>query len=337
MKFDLKRDWKFWTVLIVAIIAVLAIALYKIEIGNLTYVTSYNPVENKEKYDQEYEAKQVGDEVGQIFLAKYNNLNKIYIQFSRLIVKDHYWAIGGTAILGLKDVEGNIIHEKNININELSSNIDYIFEFPAIKESANRYYYIYLTCDELEKENEFYKICYSNENLYENGDMYINGEKQTGDILFQEMYYSVEILKILVMYILLIILILSLISILIYYDKKIDVKKLFWYVIPALFTAFLIFMPAFKNHDEAFHWFRIYDIAQGNYLAQVIEEKPVGIVKKEVLDITNIKPEGINYKYIIEKIKQNVQSGNITAVPLDTTAIYNPIQYIPQTVRSTNC
>ena len=336
MKFDLKRDWKFWTVLIVAIIAVLAIAFYKIELTNLTSVVGYNLTENKEKYDQEYEAKQIGDEVGQIFLAKYNNLNKIYVQFSKLSVRDHYWATGGTATLGIKDMEGNIIYEKNIDRNELSSNTDYMFEFPTIKQSANQHYYMFFICDGLEEGNEFYKISYSNENLYENGDMYINGEKQTGDILFQEMYYSVDILKILVMYILMIILILSLISILIYYDKKIDIKKLFWYVIPVLFIAFLILMPTFKNHDEPFHWFRIYDIAQGNYLTQVIEEKPVGIVKKEVLDITNIKPEGINYKYIIEKIKENVQSGNSTAVSLDTTAIYNPIQYIPQTIRTTN-
>ena len=167
--------------------------------------------------------------------------------------------------------------------------------------------------------------------------MYINGEKQNGDIYFQEMYYNTAKLKVITLYMLTITIILAFIAIAIYYDKKTDVKKLFWCIIPILFIAFLIIMPIFKSHDEAFHWFRIYDIAQGNYLAEVKNEKPVATVKQEVLGITNITPEHINYKYIIDTIKENSQSGNTTTVSLDTTSIYNPLQYIPQTMRSTSC
>ena len=331
MKFDLKRDWKFWTVLIVAIIVVLAIAFFKIGISNVTYIVRNNSITDTTKYNQEYELTHTGEEIGQIFLSQYNNLSKIDIQFSRLKIDGAYLATNGAGTLGLKDMNGNIIYEKKLKSIDLVSNSYYEFKFPTIKESANKNYYLYFRCDELVEGNEFYKVCYSNENINEDGAMYINGEEQPGDIFFQEMYYNAKQFTVLSMYIIIIVAILSLIAIIIYYDKKIDVKKLFWYIIPTVFVLFLILMPSFKNHDEPFHWFRIYDIAQGNYLTQVIDGKPMTIVEEAVVDITNIEPKHIKYNYIIETIKENVHTGNDAGVLLETTAIYNPIQYLPQT------
>lgn len=209
-----------------------------------------------------------------------------------------------------------------------------MFEFPMISDSENKEYYLFFKCDKLQENLNFYNVYYSEEDVYDNGSMYINGEKQTGDIYFQEMYYNLDKVAKLAVFILLITGILSLISIAIYYNKKINVEKLFWLIIPVTFIAFLLIMPTFKSHDEAFHWFRAYDIAQGNYFTQVIDNKPATTADEEILNITNIVPEGINYNYIINSIKNNEQSDKQVQLSLDTTAIYNPIQYLPQTTRN---
>ena len=86
--------------------------------------------------------------------------------------------------------------------------------------------------------------------------MYINGEEQQGDIYFQEMYYNLDKVIKIAIFTILIIGILTLISIAIYYNKKISVEKVFWMIIPIMFITFLIAVPAFKSHDEAYHLFR---------------------------------------------------------------------------------
>lgn len=334
MNFNIKKDWKFYAFLIIAIIVIMSISFYRIKLLNLEYVASYNPVSNSEKYDKLYEAKVEGDEIGQTFIAKFNNLEKIYIQFDELKVENSYVLTGGTAIIGIKDMEGNEIYNKQINWMDLLSKPDYIFKFPRIEDSQGKTYYLYIKCDELEEKSEFYKECYSEENLYEDGIMYINGEEQTGDLLFQEMYYNSGKIQQLIIFMFIITAIISLIAITIYTQKDIKVEKLFWYIIPSMFVIFLLIMPTFKSHDEPFHWFRIYDIAQGNYCTQIIENKPATITNETVIDITNIEPEKINYTYIITQIKNTMESSENTIINLSTTSIYNPLQYIPQTVRS---
>lgn len=130
--------------------------------------------------------------------------------------------------------------------------------------------------------------------------------------------------------------ILTISSLIIYYTKKVKVEKIFWYIIPAIYIMFLIVMPVFKNHDEAFHWFRIYDIAQGNLLSQVIEGEPSAVINKEIIEITRFEPEKINYDYVKETIIKNEVSNQQVKADLSTTAIYNPIQYMPQTLRCIN-
>lgn len=335
MKLNIKKDWKFYTCLIISIIVIMCIAFYKIKLLNLEYIASYDPTVNSEKYDKFYEAKIEGDEIGQTFVAKYNNLERIYIKFDEFKIEQGYLITGGGAIIGIKDIQGNDIYSKKIGIVEIRDNTDYIFEFPKIEDSQGKSYYVYVKCDSLDAGKEFYKQSYSDENLYEDGDMYINGEKQTGDLFFQEMYYNSTKVQILAIFMIMFIAIISFIAITIYTQKDIKIEKLFWMVIPCMFIMFFIIMPVFKSHDEAFHWFRIYDIAQGNYFTEIIDGKPQAVADETVIDITNIEPENITYNYIKEKIQNKTENtGNMTLLDLATTAIYNPIQYIPQTLRS---
>ena len=151
----------------------------------------------------------------------------------------------------------------------------------------------------------------------------------------QAMYGNTTNVLMVVILMLVIIGILAALAIKIYCSKKIPPEKLFWYLIPTISIMFLILMPAFKSHDEGFHWFRIQDMAQGNLLTEVRENKPLADLKEYIFNATTLKPENINYKYIIDNLKNNNGSETETVtVELATTSIYNPIQYMPQTLRS---
>lgn len=333
MKIDFRKDYKFFFVLIVSIAVILLIAFYNMKLSNIGYVASYDPTANEESYNKTFEVTEVGNEIGEKFIAKYNNLNKIFVKFEQLKIQDRVIISAGEGTIGLKDENGNIICEKPINVQELRLNVDYELTFNRIEDSANKTYYVYFKCDQLVEQGEFYKIYYSEQNLLDTGELFINGEKTEGDMYFQEMYANPgKVLKITI-YMLIVIILLSMIAIAIYYHKNITPEKLFWMIIPIICIMFLILMPVFKNHDEGFHWFRILDIAQGNLLTEVIENKPVATFTDSTFEITTKEPENINYKYIIDSIKEGLKDEDeVKYVELSTTSIYNPIQYLPQTL-----
>lgn len=333
MKIDLKKDYKFFFVLIISILVILLIAFYDIKLSNVGFVSSYNPEENAEAYNKTFEATGEGNEIGEKFIAKYDNLNKIFVKFEQLKMQDSYIISDGEGIIGLKDENGNVICEKKINVQELKLNTQYELEFTKIKDSANKSYYVYFECDKLVENREFYRLYYSEQNLFGTGDLYINGEKTEGDMYFQEIYANtVEIVKLSICMFIVIIL-LAMVAITIYYNNNITPEKLFWIIIPIICIMFLLVMPVFKNHDEAFHWFRILDMAQGNLLTEVIENKPIASFNDNSPEITTTEPENIDYKYIIDTIKEGLKlNDDIKYAELSTTSIYNPIQYLPQTL-----
>lgn len=333
MEINIKKDWKFWSILIISIIAITLFISYRIGLLNLDYIASYSPSVNEDKYNKTYELQKSGDEVEESFIAKYNRLSKIYVQFNELKIEKSYILTNGKATIGIKDENKNEIYSKEINVYDLLNSINYIFDFPEIKESQGNLYYLFIKCNEKYEGIEFFKVKYSEENLFENGDMYINGEKQSGDILFQEMYYNTDKMLISFAFIAIVILLLSLIAIIIYYLKNIKEETLFWCIIPAIFILFLFIMPVTKNHDEPYHWFRILDIAQGNYLTQIKDDKPNIEMDENAWIIGNQEPEGVKYNFILNSIKNTKENGKDTInYEAYTTAIYNPVQYISQTL-----
>lgn len=130
---------------------------------------------------------------------------------------------------------------------------------------------------------------------------------------------------------LIIILLISTIAIFIYYHKKLTIEKLFWFIIPTIYIMFMLVMPAFKSHDEPFQWFRMQAICNGQILAQVSMNQPVAEIRKDIFDATSLHPENINYSYIIEKLTNDTSNKeDIAKALIPTTAVYSPIQYLPQ-------
>lgn len=332
MKIDLKKDYKFWVMILLAFIIIFSIMFFDMEAKNVNYAASFNPTANEEKYDKEFKANNVGDEIGEIFVAQYDNLSKVFVKFDNLKVENNVMLSAGTGVIGLKDQTGNIICEKEINVQELILNTDYELVFPKIKDSANKSYYIFFKCTNLDSKGEFFEISYSDEDVVETGELVINGKKASGDMYFQELYENTgKIIKATV-YMVMVASILVMIAVLIYYHKQITLEKLFWMIIPAICIMFLILMPAFKNHDEGFHWFRILDIAQGNLLTNVSNNKPIAVVPESTFTMLEDEPEYINYRVIMDNLKKVIGEEGTVRIELATTAIYNPIQYFPQTL-----
>ena len=97
-------------------------------------------------------------------------------------------------------------------------------------------------------------------------------------------------------------------------------------------------MPIFKSHDEDAHWLRIYDISLGNFLTsteygELFQEGatnyPAAKLPRAVYDIVDKSYKGSSIEEVFN-ITLDDQDTVIFAMP--TTAIYSPIQYLPQAI-----
>lgn len=324
---DKAKNIKAFIAIFISIIIIVILACYQFNNKNNAYTASYTP--NNEKYDNVVENVEEGLEIGQSFIAKDNNLEKIYINFNNLKSK----TTGGNALIGLRDSKGNIIKEEKIPYNYIKNNSRYEFSFTKQQDSKDQYYYLYIKFLDLEEEyTQYFSINYSSEDVYEDGSMYLNQMKMDGDINFQELYYNQGAVLIFVIIMAIIVIILGLLIYAVYKDKKLTPQRLFLYLIPIIMLMFLELMPTFKSHDEIFHWLRAYDITQGHFFTEMVDGKPRATFPEEVCEIGTFKSNtNINYADLKKQIKEQItEDGNKTIITLSTTAIYHPMQYIPQ-------
>ena len=125
-----------------------------------------------------------------------------------------------------------------------------------------------------------------------------------------------------------------LISAKIYTQKEIKEEKLFLYIVPIIMILFLVGIPSWKNSDEPMHWYRIYDITQGNFYTKTIDGLAVGILPIEIVNYHNYDSElDIKYSSFSELYKNKIsKDGEKYIIELSTTAVYHPIQYMPQVI-----
>lgn len=117
----------------------------------------------------------------------------------------------------------------------------------------------------------------------------------------------------------------------IYSDKKISDIKIFYYTIPVFFILMLMFMPIFTSHDESWHWYRVYDIAQGNLFTNKQNSIPISEMPKSIDDISLEKFKyGITYSDLKDMYNTKLDKDNTKIYQLPTTAIFAPLQYLPQ-------
>lgn len=133
--------------------------------------------------------------------------------------------------------------------------------------------------------------------------------------------------------------IVCLLSICFYKEKDLSVEKACKVLLPIIFILFFICMPMFKNHDEDHHWIRIYDITQGNLLtstehghifAENSSNYPATELPRAVLDVVDMQYSQSHGIRDLLEVEINKDDKIYVAMP--TTAIYAPIQYMPQAI-----
>ena len=122
-----------------------------------------------------------------------------------------------------------------------------------------------------------------------------------------------------------------------YKEKEFTVEKATKVLLPIIFVLFFICMPIFKNHDEDHHWLRVYDITQGNLFtsteygnlfAENSTNYPAGKFPRAVLDVVDMQHSQSHELKDLLEVK--IDEEDIIYVAMPTTAIFAPLQYMPQ-------
>lgn len=124
-------------------------------------------------------------------------------------------------------------------------------------------------------------------------------------------------------------------GLIIYNKKQLSTEKLFLYIVPVIMILFLIAIPLWENADEPVHWFRIYDIIQGNFYTKTtntglaVAELPEAVYNYyDYNDRFDMKYS--DYKDLYDK--EIVEEGKVIYRDLSTAAVYHPLQYMPQVI-----
>ena len=106
----LKKDWKFFLILFLAVIMLLSISFYSLGISDKLYIKGEEI--NADKYIENISQ---GTIIEQKIISQNNNLERIDIEFEPF--KDEY-NIAKEAIIGIKNENGEIIAAKSVSFFE---------------------------------------------------------------------------------------------------------------------------------------------------------------------------------------------------------------------------
>ena len=323
MSKEIKKNWKFFIILAIAILAIWLLAVYTVTINQKLYVKGTLPettgiIENVTE----------NEIIEQNFLAKENNLQKVKVNFEPYADSSN---VGGKVKVGIKDENGTILKEKEITRNYIRTDSLYELNFNRQNNSKDKIYTIYIEFENLDGNDKFYtvKIADNSENI---GELIVNGNAmQNSQLVFQEFYKSTVRTWIFTGILLLLTIIVIAISIFIYYKKDIKEENLFLMVVPVVCLFFLITMPTFKNHDEYYHWLKAYEVSTGNLMTP-IENNVQGSMMPEGVSAVFPNSEWVNmdYKMVQEKLKVSLEREKQGILNPETAALYSFIQYIPQ-------
>lgn len=126
--------------------------------------------------------------------------------------------------------------------------------------------------------------------------------------------------------------------------NKIQLDKVFIILALVFGSLYLILSPLFTGSDEQNHYYRIYEISEGQFITPVQDNGTVGSVLPKSLyqtftnGKTDITDKNTKIKYSDEMSMSSVnlnpnetmQYGFNSASQYSNTALYNPLQYLPQ-------
>ena len=323
MKINLKKDWKFYGILTIAVLIIVLIANYSLKIEEKLYTTGEIQEETGTLEDAS-----AGTEIVQTFVAIDNNLKKVKIDFEPYKVDVN---CGGKVTVGIKDANGNVIQEREILRNYVRETSQYTLEFPKQKDSKDKEYQIFIRFNDLEDANKFYSVKYTDKNEFLKNHLTINGEEiQGASIIFQDLYKSN--IRTIIYSVILIIFILGvyIVSSIIYYKKSMKIENIFLMIAPFACIFFLVTMPTFKNHDEYYHWLKAYEVSQGTLMTPQEDGVQGSMMPEGVSKVFPTNWTELDYQTMKELLNIKLNEDNKGILNPETAAVYSFVQYIPQ-------
>ena len=323
MKIDIKKDWKFYGILTIAVLIIVLIANYALKIEEKLYTTG-----EVQEETGTLEEVTTGTEIIQTFVAVDNNLEKVKIDFEPY--KDDV-NCGGKVTIGIKDADGNVIEEKEILRNYVRETSQYTLEFSKQKDSKDKEYQIFIRFNDLEEADRFYSVKYTDKNEFLKNHLTVNGEEMQGaSLIFQDLYKSNIRTTIYSVILIVFVLGIYIVSSIIYYKKGMKIENIFLMVAPLTCIFFLVTMPTFKNHDEYYHWLKAYEVSQGTLMTPQEDGvqgsmMPEGVSKVFPTDWTNL-----DYQTMKDLLDVKLNEDNKGILNPETAAVYSFVQYIPQ-------
>lgn len=317
----LKKDWKFFLILFLAVIMLLSISFYSLGISDKLYIKGEGI--NADKYIENISQ---GTIIEQKIISQNNNLERIDIEFEPF--KDEY-NIDKEAIIGIKNENGEIIKEEKVLRNYIRENNVYEFKFDKQKESKDKEYTVYIKFENIEKDQKFFSVKY-NENI--DSVFTVNNEEVKGSLGIKSYYLSNSRLAFFYIAAIIISIYVIFISIYIRYKKNIKIENIFLCTVPAICLMYIICMPTFKNHDELYHWYRAYEVSIGKFVTGVDGDTLGTIMPENIAKASTDNWEDITYADVKENLSLNLDEENETLLYSETSAVYSFLQYIPQAI-----
>lgn len=301
---NLKKDWKFFLILFISIISIIAMDFYALGVSDKLYNTS-------EKIDANQYMENINGQtvVEQKIISDQNNFTRVDIDFESF--KDEYESLGNITI-GIKDENGNVIKEESISRNYIREKLTYEFNFKKQKDSQGKEYTLYIKIDVQEVDGTLQEV---------NGTLgvqeyYFNNSKNiffTLAVIITAVYAIV-------------------ISIYLRYKKDIKVEKIFLVTVPIICLFYIIAMPTIKNHDELYHWYRSYEVSIGKFMEGIDGDTLGTVMPQSVANIATDDWTSITYGTVRDNLDMDLDKENTNLLYSETSAVYSFIQYIPQAI-----
>lgn len=323
MKIEIKKDWKFYGILTIAVLIIVLIANYALTIEEKLYTTGEVQEETGTLEDVT-----TGTEIVQTFVAVDDNLEKVKIDFEPYKEDVN---CGGKVTIGIKDANGNVIEEKEILRNYVRETSQYTLEFSKQKDSKDKEFQIFIRFNNLEEADRFYSVKYTDKNEFLKNHLIVNGEEMQGaSIIFQDLYKSN--IRTIIYSVILIVFILGvyIVSSIIYYKKGMKIENIFLMVAPLTCIFFLVTMPTFKNHDEYYHWLKAYEVSQGTLMTPQEDGVQGSMMPEGVSKVFPTDWTTLDYQTMKELLGVKLNEDNKGILNPETAAVYSFVQYIPQ-------
>lgn len=320
----MKLNIKYIIVSIVIILLINIFIGYEIWISDRVY--DYGQTGNGKVESIDFTEVKEGVELTQKFVGKHNNLNRVIINFSDIFSNSKNTS--QSMIVGIKDVEsGENISEEEVLLNHIRVEKAYKFEFEKQKDSKGKTYELYVKCTELTGEELVYTVKYYKTDMYKESNLRIDGKDTSFDLDFQDVYINQG--KVTCLYIVMIILdiIMFVISYSIYRDKKVSTEKVFLKIIPIFALLLCLFITMGNGKDESSHLYRAYEISEGTFVTRIIKGNAIAIIPDGIKNIPYYRLG--TYETVLDMFGGNIEGKEIY-ININTTALYSPVQYIPQ-------